>query len=77
MKLHEAITQRVKNLLEQKGLNQYALFKQGGIPRSTISTLINFNIKKISTDLIYQICATLDISLRDFFDDPLFDNLED
>lgn len=77
MKLHEAISQRVRNLLEQKGLKQYALFKQGGIPRSTISTLINANIKKVSTDLIYQICSTLEISLQEFFDDPLFNNLDD
>ena len=77
MKLHEAIAQRVKNLLEQKGLKQYALYKEGGIARSTISTLISSNIKNVSTDLIYQICSTLEISLKDFFDDPLFDNLND
>ena len=77
MKLHEAIAQRVRNLLEQKELKQYALFKNGGIPRSTISTLINSNIKNVSTDLIYQICSTLEMSLKEFFDDPLFDNLDD
>ena len=56
MKLHEAISKRVKNLLNKKGMNQYALFKNGGISRSTISTLISSNIKNVSSDLIYQIC---------------------
>ena len=77
MKLHEAISKRVKNLLEQKGLKPYGLFKQGGISRSTISFLVNGNIKNVSSDLIYQICSTLGISLREFFDDPLFENLDD
>ena len=77
MKLHEAISQRVRNLLKQKGLKPYALFKQGGIPRSTISFLVNGNIKKVSSDLIYQVCATLGITLQEFFNDPLFDNLDD
>lgn len=77
MKLHEAISQRVKNLLKEKGMNQYALFKNGGISRSTISTLISANIKNVSSDLIYQICSTLEISLKDFFDNPLFNDLDD
>jgi len=77
MKLHEAVSQRVKNLLKEKGMNQYALFKNGGISRSTISTLISANIKNVSSDLIYQICSTLGISLKDFFDDSIFDNLDD
>ena len=37
MKLVEAISKRVQNLLDEKGVKQYYLFKNGGIPRSTIS----------------------------------------
>ncbi len=77
MRLYNAIAQRVKNLLDERGLKQYFLFKEGGIPRSTISNLLSFNIKNVSTDLVYQICATLEISLKEFFDDPLFNNLDD
>ena len=77
MKLHEAIAQRVKNLLTQQGLKPYALYKNGGISRSTISFLLNANIKNVSSDLIYQICSTLGITLKDFFNDSLFNNLDD
>lgn len=28
-------------------------------------------------DTIYQICATLGISLKTFFDDPIFDEVSD
>lgn len=77
MKLCEAIALRVKNVLEEKALKPYYLFKKGGIPRSTISNLINLNIKNVSSDLVYQICATLEISLKEFFDDKLFDKIDD
>lgn len=77
MKLCAAIASRVSKLLEEKGLKQYSLYKMGGIPRSTISNLINLNIKNVSTDLVYQICATLGITLKEFFNDPVFDNLDD
>ncbi len=77
MKLTEAIAQRVKDLLDERNLKQYALFKKGGVPRSTISDVVNNKKKRVSTDTIYQICSTLEISLKEFFNDPLFDNLDD
>ncbi len=77
MKLTEAIAQRVINLLEEYRFKQYDLYKYGGIPRSTISDIVNHKKKRVSTDTIYQICSTLGISLEQFFADSLFDNLED
>lgn len=75
MKLSEAIALRVKNLLNKKSLKPYFLFKEGGIPRSTISNLWSNHINNVSTDLVYQICSTLDISLEKFFDDHIFENV--
>ena len=77
MKLSVAISKRVQNLLNEKKLKQYYLFKNGGMPRSTISNVINCKKKRVSTDTIYQICSTLNITLKDFFDSPLFDNIDD
>ena len=77
MKLTEAIAKRVIKLLAERNLSQYYLFKNGGVPRSTISDVVNNKKKRVSTETIYQICSTLDLSLSEFFNDPLFDNLED
>lgn len=77
MKLLQAIALKVKNLLIEKGYSQYYLFKNGGIPSSTISDVINCKKKRVSTDTVYQICSTLDISLAEFFNDPLFDEVDD
>lgn len=77
MKLTEAIAIRVKKLLHERGLSAYSLFKNGGVPRSTISNVVNNNKKRVSTETVYQICSTLGISLKEFFDDEIFDNLDD
>lgn len=77
MTLAKAIGERIKNLLAERNFSQYELYKRGGVPRSTVCDTINNNKKRVSTDTVYQVTSTLGISLKDFFDDPLFDNLED
>ena len=77
MKLSEAVGKRVENLLEERNMTQYQLYKNGGIPRSTISVTVDGKYKTVKLDTIYQIVATVGITLKDFFDDALFDELED
>ncbi len=75
MKLEEAVSRRLSKLMEERGLTQYKLSRLGGVPKSTISTIINATYKP-RLETMYQIVATLGISLKDFFDDPLFDNID-
>ena len=77
MTLSEAVGKRVENLLVERKMTQYQLYKNGGIPRSTISVTVDGKYKTVKLDTIYQIVATLGITLKEFFDDPLFDEVED
>lgn len=77
MKLVQAIGKRTETLLKERGIKAYSLYKNGGVPRSTVSDVLLVKKKRVSTDTVYQICATLGISLREFFNDPMFDDLED
>jgi len=77
MKLSEAIGKRVENLLAERNMTQYQLFKNGGIPRSTISVTVDGKYKTVKMDTVYQIATTLGLTLKEFFDDTLFDNLDD
>lgn len=77
MKLSEAIAIRVSMLLNERNLSQYSLFKNGGVPRSTVCDVINNKKKRVSTDTVYQICSTLGLTLSEFFNDPMFDELDD
>ncbi len=75
IKFNEAVAQRTKELLNEIGKKPYYLYKEGGIPRSTISNVLNCNINKVSGELIYQISSVLQIKLKDFYDSPLFDEI--
>ena len=77
MMLTEAIAYRVSSILNERGLSQYSLFKNGGVPRSTVCDVVNNKKKRVSTETIYQICSTINMPLREFFDDPVFDKIED
>lgn len=77
MKLSEAIAIRVSKLLNERNLSQYSLFKNGGVPRSTVCDVINNKKKRVSTDTVYQICSTLGLTLSEFFNDSMFDELDD
>lgn len=77
MKFIEAVGQRVNNLLKEREMSQYALSKSGGIPKSTISVVIGAKRNAIKIDTIYQITETLGISLKMFFDDPIFEEITD
>ena len=81
MKLIEAVGLRIDNLIkERENFTQYQLGKIGGIPRATIWKIINADttrVKTVKLDTIYQIAATLDLSLKEFFDDPVFNEVTD
>lgn len=77
MTLAEAIGKRVANLLEERSMMQYQLYKIGGIPRPTISTVILAKNKTLKTDTVYQIASALGLTLKEFFDDSIFDKVSD
>lgn len=79
MKLIEAISLRLKDILNQKHLTQYALSHISGVPESTISTILKAEIKTVKISTIYEICAGLNIEFLEFFDKDYLklENLED
>lgn len=80
MKLILAVSKRTENLLNEKNMTQYQLAKSGGFNRATLWHVINPDITSVKTvklDTVYQIADTLGVSLKEFFDDPLFDDITD
>ena len=78
MKLNEAISMRLNELLNERGMTQYQLFMKSGIPKSTIGNVINCSYDSVKLRIIHEMCQGLDISIMEFFQSPLFDesNLE-
>ena len=77
MKLVEAVGKRVEQLLEERNMTQYALAKNGGIPRQTVNIVVNGTHNRLALDTVYQIVATLEITLEEFFADSIFDDITD
>lgn len=77
MKLIDAVLIRLESIMKDKGASIYSLNKEGGIAKSTLSHLLNHKQNKIMLNLLYDILSTMGVSLKDFFDDPIFDEVTD
>lgn len=77
MRLYDAVLDRLKRLMQEKGASLYSLNRDGGIPKSTLSQVLNSKQNKIMLDLLYEILSTMGVSLKEFFDDPIFDEVTD
>ena len=75
MKLSEAIRKRIKLYLKDKNMNVWNLCKMSGIPCSTISTFMSDKTELLKLDTLLHICEGFNITLKDFFDDPLFNEV--
>ena len=77
MTLMEAVSDRLKRLQLEKNFTSYKIQKEGGVPRSTVGKLIAKKFKTVELNTIYQIASTMGVTLKEFFDDPIFDNVTD
>lgn len=77
MRLIDAVVVRLRKIMEERKITPYYFHKEGGIAKSTISQVFNGKQQKIMLDLLYQFTSTLRISLKDFFDDPIFNEVTD
>ena len=71
MNAKEAVAQRIQTLC---AIN--ALANVCGVPPSTIYSMLNEKSGNPGIVTIQKICDGLEISVREFFDDPLFEDLE-
>ncbi len=76
MDLSQAVRIRITNLIEERNINVSKLCTMAGISRSTLSKFLAGKRKIIRLDMIEYICEGLNMKLKDFFNDPIFDNIE-
>lgn len=76
MNAKEAVARRIQELCVQRGLAINALANLCGVPPSTIYSMLNAKSQNPGIISIQKICDGLEISVREFFDDPLFGNLD-
>ena len=72
MKLNQAISERLSELLKEKQMTQYQLFMKRGVPKSTIGNVINCSYDSVKLRIVHEMCQGLGIDIPQFFDSPLF-----
>ena len=75
MRLNEAVSRRLSELLEEKNMTQYQLYVKSGVPKSTIGNIIHCTYDSVKLRVIHDLGQGLGIGITDFFNSPLF--LED
>lgn len=76
MKISEAIAQKILNIIKEKDITVNKLSNICCLTQSTVDSLINGKSKNPKLLTIVRICDGLDITLKDFFDDELFKELD-
>lgn len=73
MQLNQAVSMRLTELLSKKNMTQYQLSTKSGLPRSTVSNIINCTYPSMKLRIVHELCQGLEIGINEFFSSPLFD----
>lgn len=76
MNAKDAVARRIQALCAEKNIAVNALANQSGVSPSTIYSMLNTKSQNPGVVSIQKICDGLGITVREFFDDPIFDDLE-
>ena len=78
MKLNEAVSRRLQELLKERDMTPYQLYMKSGVPKSTIGNIINCQYDSVKLRIIHELCQGLNLNISEFFDSEIFEeeNLE-
>lgn len=76
MLLPEAIKLRINEILVTNNMSAYKLSYKSGISPSNISDVLRGKVSEPTVSTILHICEGANITLKDFFDSELFNEVE-
>ena len=71
-----AVRQRILELCAQRGITVNRLATRSGVTQSTVNNIVSGRNHSATVATIKKLCDGLEISIREFFDSDLFDNLD-
>ena len=77
MTLSQAIIDRILELQKNRKITTNKLATLSGLAQPTVRDVLYGVSRAPKINTILHICEGLDITLRDFFNDPIFDNVVD
>ena len=76
MTIAEATVKRLLELCSERNITINKISNISGMTQSTVSDIVNGTTTNTGIVTIKKLCDGFDISVRAFFDSPLFDDLE-
>jgi len=76
MYLSDAVRDRIKFYQKKNNMSLWALFKYSGVPMSTLSAFMSKRTELIKLDTLLHICEGFGITLTEFFEDNIFEDVE-
>ena len=76
MSVKEAVVARFRELMAQRGIRPNELANLSGVTPSTVYSMLDERRKEITINVIKKLCDGLDISIGEFFNVPLFNELD-
>ncbi len=76
MRICEATNLRIEQLRREKRMTVYALIYQSGMPPSTVKSILQGKSQNPGIVNIKKIAEGLGVSIREFYDSELFEDLE-
>ena len=76
MVVGEALVKRIIQLSDENNITINKLATISGITQSTLNNIVSGRNNSATVSTVKKICDGLDITVREFFDSPIFDDLE-
>lgn len=76
MNAKEAVAKRIVEMCNERELTVNAVANIAGISPSTIYSMLNYKSRNPGVVSLHKICYGLGVTLRDFFDSDIFDDVE-
>ena len=76
MNVKQAVVARFRELLAQRNMKPNELANLSGVTPSTVYSMLDERRKELSINVIKKLCDGLEITLGEFFNAPIFDELE-
>ena len=76
MNINEAVEKRIIELCNERNIAVNTLANLSGVSPSTVYSMLGAKSKNPGVVSIKKLCDGIDITVRDFFDSDLFDELE-
>ncbi|WP_322180516.1 helix-turn-helix domain-containing protein [Neglectibacter caecimuris] len=76
MQIKNAVVKRFQKLCSERKIKYNELATLSGVTPSTVYSMMDERRKDVSVVTVKKLCDGLEISIGKFFDDPIFQNLE-